>query len=413
MSPRPRVPTANRAAARAAARAAVALVAAVALTGCGAGGGRGVPTWVPKPAVPPVGEPAPQLPGQPLPGPQGPNGQPVPGQPGVPSPGSADDPNVLASNLREPWGLAVLADGNAIVGERPTGRLLRVHADRSPPDVIQTIGDLDTTGDGGLLGIALSPAYSEDRLVFAYLTTSIDNRIVKFELGGKPAPVLTGIPKGRTGNGGRIAFGPDGMLYVGTGDTGRPGLAQDPRSLAGKILRVNEFGKPAPDNPTTGSAVFSSGHGSVSGLCWTDDRTMFDVENAGADGELNQIEPGGNYGWPATRGQGPRRGYTDPELTAPAGTGPVGGCAVIRFGLFVATLTGKRLLAVPLGGNAEPGAPQAVLTGIYGRLRTVEAAPDSALWLTTANRDGRGTPVPADDRVVRIEPPPDSTTSPV
>src|SRR5215213_3219459 len=174
MNPRPRVRPA-------AVLAAAALALATALSGCGVVPGHGgpVPTWVPKPEVlPPAGEPAPQLPGQPLPGPQGPNG-PVPGQPGAPSPGSADDPAVLAKNLREPWGLAVLPDGNAIVGERPTGRVLLVHLDRSPPDVLQTIGGLDASGDGGLLGIALSPAYSEDRLVFAYLTTRTDNRVVK------------------------------------------------------------------------------------------------------------------------------------------------------------------------------------------------------------------------------------------
>ena len=407
MSRRPRV-----------AAVAVAVALSAALSGCGAAGGpaggpRGTPTWVPKPeALPPVGEPAPQLPGQPLPGPQGPNGQPPPGLPGQPSPGSPQDPNVLANRLREPWGLAVLPDGDAIVGERPTGRLLRVHSDRSPPDLVQTLGGLDATGDGGLLGIALSPAYAEDRLVFAYLTTPSDNRIVKFELGGTPTAVLTGIPKGRTGNGGRIAFGPDGMLYVGTGDTGRPQLAHNPRSLAGKILRVTEFGKPPPDNPTTGSAVYSTGHGSVSGLCWTDDRTMFDLENAGSAGELNRVDAGRDYGWPAAGGRS-RPGSVEPKLTVPTGTGPVGGCAIIRFGLFVATLTGRKLLGVPLGGNAEPGAPRAVLTDIYGRLRTVEAAPDGSLWLTTANRDGHGVPVPTDDRVIRIQPPPESTTSPV
>jgi glucose/arabinose dehydrogenase len=402
MSPRSRV-------------AAVALLAAAALTGCGVvGSPTSVPTWVPKPqALPPVGEPEPQLPGQPLPGPQGPGGQPGPGQSGQPTPGGADDPNVLASKLREPWGLAVLPDGNAIVGERPTGRVLRVHLDRSPPDVVQTIGGLDSTGDGGLLGIALSPAYTEDRLVFAYVTTKTDNRIVKFELGGAPSPVLVGIPKGKTGNGGRIAFGPDGALYVGTGDAGRPQLAQDPRSLGGKILRVNEFGHAAQDNPTSGSAVYSRGHGSVTGLCWTDDRSMFATENAGTDGEVNRVGAGRNYGWPTVRGGQVRAGYVAPELTVPAATGPVGGCAVVGFGLFVATLAGKKLLGVPLGGNGDPGTPKSILTNTYGRLRTVEAAPDGALWLTTANRDGRGTPVPTDDRVIRIEPPPESTTSPV
>src|SRR5262249_33154333 len=174
-------------------------------------------------------------------------------------------------------------------------------------DGMQTAGGLDARGDGGLLGLALSPAYAEDRLIFAYLTTKTDNRVVKFELGGRPTPVLTGIPKGRTGNGGRIVFGPDAMLYIGTRDTGRPPLAparrrvaRDPRRRAGKILRVTEFGGPAPGNPTSGSPVYTTGNGDVSGLCWTDDRVMFDVEVTGSTSELNRISAGRDYGWPAT-----------------------------------------------------------------------------------------------------------------
>src|SRR5262249_4565596 len=174
MTPRPRL-------AAAALLAAGAVAAGPLLAGCSAGAGREVPTWVSKPeAVPAVGEPAPQLPGEAVPGPQGPNGQQSPGPGGLPSPGSADDPHRLASPLPEPRGLAVLASGaDAVVGERPTGRVLLVHADRSPPDLMQTIGGLDASGDGGLLGLALSPAYAEDRLIFAYLTTKTDNRVVK------------------------------------------------------------------------------------------------------------------------------------------------------------------------------------------------------------------------------------------
>jgi glucose/arabinose dehydrogenase len=396
----------------AAALAAAALAAGPVLTGCTVGGaGQPVPTWVPKPeGLPPVAEPQPQLPGAAIPGPIGPDGQPGPGQGSRPSPGSPDDPSVLASGLHEPWGLAVLPDGNAVVGERPTGRVLLVHGNRTPPQKVQTIDGLDTTGDGGLLGITLSPAYQEDRLIFAYLTTRTDNRVVKFEMGSPPTPVLTGIPKGRTGNGGRIAFGPDGMLYIGTGDTGRPQLARDPRSMAGKILRVTEFGEPAPGNPTPGSRVYTSGNGNVSGLCWTEDRVMFDLENAGDTAELNRISAGRNYGWPT--GYGPARRRAGPELTVQTGVGPVGGCAIIRVGLFMATLPGKRLLAVSLDANAEPRDVRPLLEGSYGRLRTVEAGPVGTLWLTTANRDGQGRPVPADDRVIRIDPP-DFTTSPV
>jgi glucose/arabinose dehydrogenase len=396
---------------------AAAVTVSLVLAGCGARvqtAGGGDPSWGPKPDGPPViSEPEPGLPGQSIPGPNGPSTTPSPGQPGQRTPGGADDPNVLATKLREPWGLALLPDGDAIVGERPTGRILRVHADRSPATPIQTITGLDVTGDGGLLGLALSPAYREDRLVFAYITTKTDNRIVKFELGKAPKPVLVGIPKGKTGNGGRIQFGPDDQLYIGTGDAGKPQSAQDKRSLAGKILRVDEFGNASDGNPIARSPIYSLGHASVAGMCWNDEGAQFAVDNAGGDGEVDAITPGRNYGWPIVRGQQSRSGYVTPKLIVPAATAPAGDCAVIKFGLFVTSLTGKRLLAIPLDGSAQPGPPKALLNGTYGRLRTVVAAPDGALWLTTSNRDGKGSPVPTDDRVIRIKPPSEATSSPV
>jgi glucose/arabinose dehydrogenase len=397
--------------------AVVLLAGSLALVSCGArvppGAVGGDPTWVPKPEGPAAAQPEPQLPGQPVPNPSGPGGLPTPGPSGSQTPGGADDPSVLASKLNQPWGLAMLPDGNALVGERTTGRILRVHVDRTKPDLVQTVGGLDSTGDGGLLGLALSPAYREDRLVFAYITTKTDNRVVKFEQGSPPTPVLTGIPKGRTGNGGRIQFGPDNQLYVGTGDAGNSKAAQDRRTLAGKVLRVDEFGRASQGNPTAGSPIFSLGHQSVVGLCWTDNKDLFAVDNAGGYGEVDGLVAGRNYGWPNVRGESSATGYEAPKLVTPSGTAPAGDCAVVQFGLFVASLSGKRLLAVPLDGNATPGAPKPLLPGTYGRLRTVVAAPDGALWLTTSNRDGKGTPVPTDDRVIRIVPPPESTSSPV
>jgi glucose/arabinose dehydrogenase len=406
--------------ARRAPRAVVAVVAAVlagtVLSGCGVVGAAGqVPIWVPKPnALPPLDGPSPQLPGEPGQGPGGPNGQVTPEPGRSTAPGQRNDPNVVASRLREPWGLTVLPDGTALVGERATGRILQVQPDRSAPArAVMRLAGVDAAGDGGLLGLAASPAYAEDRLLFAYVTTSTDNRILRFELGGVPAAILTGIPRGRTDNGGRIEFGPDGDLYVGTGDTGDARLAQDRASLAGKILRVDIFGHPAKGNPDPRSPVYSSGHGSVAGLCWDGQGRLLATDNAGGSFELDRISAGANYGWPAVRGKARRSGYTDPTLTFDAGSGPVGGCAVVRFGLFVASLTGRKLLGVALSGNRDPGPPKPLLERVYGRLRTVQAAADGALWLTTANRDGRGRPVPADDRVIRILPPPDSTVSPV
>jgi glucose/arabinose dehydrogenase len=198
-------------------------------------------------------------------------------------------------------------------------------------------------------------------------------------------------------------FGPDGHLYVGTGDAGRPALAQNAGSLAGKVLRVDPIGDPPRDNPRPGSAVWSSGHRRVDGLCTSADTTsVFEVETgaAGADDEVNRIIPGDDDGYPNA---GPTT--DEPARTMPAGYRSPGGCAVLQGRLWVTSLDGKALLAAPLTGSV--GAPVVgkfapALAKKYGRLRTVVAAPDGALWMTTSNRDGRGTPVAADERVIRF-----------
>jgi glucose/arabinose dehydrogenase len=389
-------------ASRTAARALGALVAVVLLTGCSAAAEQLTPkpTWVPKPeAAPPADDPVPELPG---------GSAPEPTQPsqGPQSPGQPDDPGVVATGLRLPWGLAVLPDNTAIVGERATGRVLLVQPERAPVKQLMKIGGVDASGDGGLLDLAVSPAYRQDGLVFAYITTKTDNRVVRFELGGKVTPVLTGIPRGRTGNGGRLAFGPDGLLYVGTGDAAKPAQAADLRSLAGKVLRVTTFGRPAPGNPNPASPIFSRGHRNVDGLCLDGRGQAYDSEAGAAADEINRLTGGGNYGWPAAGSA------TGPVRTLAPATAGVGGCAVVERGLFVTALRGQRLWAIPLDDGGALGTPRSVLSGTYGRLRTVVAAPDGALWLTTSNRDGQGKPVPQDDRVIRIMPPTDSTNSP-
>jgi glucose/arabinose dehydrogenase len=388
-------------------RALVALAAVLMLGGCGAVDAlRPDPTWVPKPEGPPPADlPQPEQ-SAPIP----PPGR--PGEPGGPEAGTQDDPNVVATGLTLPWGLVVLPDGTALVGERTTGRLLRVQPRRAPAKEVMRIRGLDAARDGGLLGLALSPTYRDDSFVFAYLTTRTDNRVVRFTVGGPVTPVLTGIPKGRTGNGGRLQFGPDGMLYVGTGDAGRPALAADRRSLAGKVLRLSTFGRPAPGNPG-GSPVYSIGHRTIAGLCLGSGPGQVYVAEpatAAAD-ELNRVEAGRDYGWPPA-GTAARAGSARPDRTLPPAAAGVGGCTVVERGLFVAATTGQRLWSFPLDGAGRAGTPTDYLRGAYGRLRTVVAAPDGALWLTTSNKDGLGRPTPQDDRVIRILPPAGSTNSP-
>ncbi len=398
-------------------RLAVRLLAVAAgatvLAGCGVVGGRAAAprTWASQVTGPP---PAvdPQVPGQS----QQP-GNPRQGSPSLPGGrlGGRGDPNVVAEGLAVPWGLALLPDGSALVGERDTGRILQVQPTRSPVRQIMVIRGLDTRGGGGLLGIAVSPTFQEDGLVYAYVTTARDNRIIRFSLGGRPAPIFTGIPRAATDNGGRIAFGPDGDLYVGTGDVGDPALAADRHSLAGKILRLTVFGRPAPGNPVAGSPVFSSGFHNVLGLCWNRRKELFATDTGArrAD-ELDLVRSGADYGWPRVEGAVHRRGLVDPLLTwSPAQAAP-GGCAVVGYGLFVGALTGKRLLVVPLDTRARPGGTtQTLFTQVYGRLRSVVAAPDGAVWVTTSNRDGHGRPTVLDDRVLRIIPPASSTNTPL
>jgi glucose/arabinose dehydrogenase len=312
---------------------------------------------------------------------------------------------VIASGLQVPWGIAFLPGGDALVSERTTGRILRVPAAGGPVQPVMQVPGVDTNaGEGGLLGLAISPAYARDRLVFAYFTSAQDNRVVRFTLGGAPQPVLTGLDRNAIHDGGRIAFGPDGMLYVGTGDAGNGPVAQDPESLNGKILRLRPDGGIPDDNPFRGSPVWSVGHRNVQGLAWDRAGRLWEAELGQNEfDEVNLIRPGRNYGWPRVEGEGDTDGgrYTNPLVTWPTSEASPSGAAVAGGALYVGALRGERLWRVPLDG-AQTGPPQALLDGRYGRLRTVVTAPDGSLWVTTSNRDGRGSPAGDDDRIVRV-----------
>jgi glucose/arabinose dehydrogenase len=311
----------------------------------------------------------------------------------------------IATGLSVPWGVAFLPGGDALVSERTTGRIVRVAAGGGEPREEMTVDGVDTgAGEGGLLGLAVSPDYERDGLLFAYFTSQEDNRVVRFRLGEAQRPILTGLERSTIHNGGRIAFGPDGMLYVGTGDAGNGAAAQDPETLNGKILRMRPDGRAPEDNPFAGSLVFSVGHRNVQGLAWDGDGRLWQTEfGQNSFDEVNLIRPGRNYGWPEVEGRGDTAGgrFTNPLVTWSTEEASPSGAAVVGGALYVGALRGERLWRVPLDG-ASTGTPQALLDGEYGRLRTVTAAPDGALWVTTSNRDGRGTPGDGDDRILRI-----------
>jgi glucose/arabinose dehydrogenase len=309
----------------------------------------------------------------------------------------------LGSDLVSPWGLARLDDGSALVSERDTGRIVQVAGDGSQTEIAQ-IPQAAPDGEGGLLGIAIDPSGA---WLYTYVTTTSDNRVIRVPLddpSAAPEDILTGIPKAGIHNGGRIAFGPDGDLYVATGDAGQPDLAQDPASLAGKILRVDPEGGVPDDNPFPASPVWSLGHRNVQGLAFDSQGRLWATEFGSKDAdELNLIEPGANYGWPLVEGTGNDPAYVNPQAQwTPTSLASPSGLAIVDDVAYVASLRGEVLWQVPLV-DGRAATPIALDLGDLGRLRTVEALPDGSLWLMTSNTDGRGDPRDADDRILVLK----------
>lgn len=321
-------------------------------------------------------------------------------------PGKAE-PRVVgtvATNLVAPWGIDFLPDGTALVSERDTTKILAIE-DGS----VRTVGRLHAAqpqGEAGVLGIAVSPTYDADSFVYAYFTSSSDNRVVRMTFDGArlgaPEVVLAGIPSGFIHDGGRLEFGPDGCLYVSTGETGEEQLAQDASSLGGKILRITPDGDPAPGNPVDGSPVWTMGHRNVQGLAFDEQERLWASEfGANTWDELNLIERARNYGWPLVEGEGDLEEYRNPFAQWRTAEASPSGLAYLDGSLWMASLRGERLWQIEVEKNGI-AMPRDHFVGSYGRLRTVVAAPDGNLWVSTSNRDGRGEPAAQDDRILEI-----------
>ncbi|OZE87766.1 glucose dehydrogenase [Rhodococcus sp. 15-649-2-2] len=326
--------------------------------------------------------------------PQGPAG---PVELHLPSTSSA---SVVTDGLDAPWAIAFF-ESSMLISERDTGQIIELGADGNR----STAGTVDVApaGEAGLLGLAV-----RERDLYTYSTAADGNRIDRFDVLGAPGSlalgerttVLDGIPAASYHDGGRLAFGPDGMLYATTGDAGQRDRAQDLSSLAGKILRITPEGAVPPDNPYPDSFVYSYGHRNPQGIAWDANGVLYASEfGANTWDELNRIEPGSNYGWPQIEGIGDTKGFVDPIHQWATSEASPSGIAIDGSTLFMANLRGERMIEVDLD---DPASVVDRLVGTYGRLRDVTVAPDGSLLILTNNTDGRGNPNAGDDRLLRF-----------
>lgn len=318
---------------------------------------------------------------------------------------------IIAENLQIPWEIEFLPDYDILVTER-IGNLRRIGKDGK----VYKIEGVEAVGEGGLMGLALHTRFSENNWIYLYLTAKTDgdlkNQVIRYKLENDKLSdkivILDDIPGAALHDGGRIAFGIDGYLYITTGDSGNSDLAQNKKSLAGKILRVKDDGSIPEDNPF-GNAVYSYGHRNSQGLAWDDIGRLWATEHgrSGASSgydELNLIEIGKNYGWPEIQGNETKSGMEAPIVqSGPDETWAPAGMSFIKGRFFFGGLRGESLYEAKIIGDKKVD-PKVHFREDFGRIRAVKKGPDGLLYITTSNTDGRGDSKPGDDKIIRINP---------
>jgi len=344
------------------------------------------------------------------------NPEPVAVTPTPPPSNSIPRIEVIAEGLEIPWDIAFLPGGDLLVSERP-GRVVRVGKDGTKMPV-EYESDVRHRGEGGLLGLELHPDFDRNGFIYLYVSSpdargQTKNRVRRYTLSGDalvdPKLILDGIPGAMYHDGGRMEFGPDGFLYVTTGDATKGPIAQDINSLGGKILRVKDDGTPAPENPF-GTYLYSYGHRNPQGLAWDSDGNLWETEHGptGEEGvccrdEVNRIEAGKNYGWPTIVGDQTRNGMLAPALQSGSDTWAPASAAIVGDKLFFGGLRGEALYSATISDGSITDLVEN-FKGEFGRIRTVRVGPDGMLYLTTSNRDDRGEPKTGDDKIIRIDP---------
>jgi len=323
---------------------------------------------------------------------------------------------ILAEGLDTPWAIAFLPEGGMLITERKGSVRLLDKDGNLKKEPVAEIASVREEGEGGLLGITLHPEFSSNHLVYLYYTYSnfsgqTFNRVIRMTFADEKLEdekiIVDKIPGAANHNGGRIKFGPDGFLYITTGDSQNPSLAQDVNSLAGKILRVTDDGKAVSGNPF-GNMVFSFGHRNPQGITWDGEGNLWETEHGPSgletgNDEFNKIEVGKNYGWPEIRGKQAREGMVTPLIESGRGnTWAPAGLAFLKGKFYFGGLRGQALYRVEVKG--EDVRIEKFFEKEFGRIREVMAGQDGMLYITTSNRDGRGNPKEGDDKIIRINP---------